>query len=258
MRLVDQGWKDRRARGKAKAVRSQPGPMDWRPSPWRAALTPEAGFPEAIVVWLLRGLLACLAAYSLVVTPRYTTRPLLVVSALLGLACSLGFAFVPTRRPRTLKAAEATVLALFLLHVMGHALGFYAQFAWYDKALHFAEPLALAFVLFALSQSVDWIWQWRRVTPVEVAIYCFSMVLALGALWEILEFGMDTFFHTQEQNGNTDTMLDLLMDAAGGLVGAVSVAFATAYGRKHGQDKVAERPKSEAPRRLFRREDLRP
>jgi hypothetical protein len=230
--------------------------MDWRPSPWRAALTPEFGFPEALVVWVLRALLVALAAYSLAVTPQYTTRPLLVSSSLFGLACSLGFAFIPTRRPRTLKAAEAAVLSTFLLHVMGHALGFYARFWWYDKALHFVEPLVICLVFYALSQATDWVWQWTRVTPFEVLIYCWAMVVALGVLWEILEFGMDTFFHTMEQNGNTDTMLDLIMDTTGGLIGAALVAIATRYGRENGFDKVAEDPKSRVPKRYFSRREV--
>lgn len=229
----------------------------WRPSGIRAALTPEFGYPEAWVGWVLRALLAVLAVQSLFVQPRYTTRPLLLTSALLGLAVSLGFAFIPTTRPRTLKAAECAVLGAFSLHVMGHALGFYARFFWYDKALHFVEPMVIAMMLYALSQATDWIWQWRRVTPLEVFIYCWAMVIAFGALWEILEFGMDQIFHTEEQNGNFDTMVDLIMDAGGGLVGALSVALATRYGREHGFDKVAEEPKSETPRRVFKREDVK-
>ncbi|MEA3200046.1 MAG: hypothetical protein QOE90_1474 [Thermoplasmata archaeon] len=231
--------------------------MPWRPAAWREALTPEFGYLEAWIAWALRGVLAALAAYSLAVTPQYTTRPLLVTSALLGLAISLAFAFIPTRRPRTLKGAECAVLGMFVLHVIGHALGFYARFVHYDKVLHFVEPITIAITFYALSQSTDWIWQWRRVTPAEVFVYCWAMVVALGALWEILEFGMDTFFHTQEQNGNTDTMLDLLFDTLGGLAGSIAVAVATRHGREHGFDAVSEEPKSGAPRRVFRKRDVR-
>lgn len=230
--------------------------MSWRPKKLKAALTPEFGYVEAWIVWALRAVLAALAIDSFAVTPQYTTRPLLVGSALLGLAVSLGFAFIATTRPRTLKAVEAAVLGSFMLHVMGHALGFYAHFVYYDKALHFIVPLVTAGVLYALSQSTDWIWQWRRVTPPEVAIYCFAMVLALGALWEITEFGMDTLFHTQEQNGNTDTMLDLCFDALGGLLGAIGVALTTKYGRENGFDKVAEEPKSARPQLHFTKREV--
>jgi hypothetical protein len=229
----------------------------WRPRKLREALKPEFGYPEAWLVWAMRAILVGLAVYSLAVQPRYTTRPLLVASALLGLAVSLAFAFIPTRRPRTLRAAEAAVTGMFVLHVMGHALGFYASFGWYDKALHFAEPLVATLVLYALSQATRWLWQWTRVTPLEVAIYCFSMVVTMGALWEITEFGMDQLFHTQEQNGNTDTMLDLVMDATGALLGAIATGLATRYGREHGYDKVAEGPKSATPKRHFSKSDLK-
>jgi len=235
----------------------RPGAKRWHPRKLQEAIKPEFGFPEAWVVWAMRALLLGLALYSLVVTPRYTTRGLIVSSALLGLGVSLLFAFVATTRPRTLKAAEAAVLGMFLLHVLGHAVGLYERFAYYDKGLHFLEPFVAALVIYALSQATDWIWQWRRVTPLEVGIYCFSMVVAIGALWELMEFGMDQLFGTEEQNGNTDTMIDILMDVTGAFLGALAAALTTRYGRRHGHDKVSEEPKSDAPKRHFTKREVR-
>lgn len=206
-------------------------------------------YPEAKVVWALRAMLVALAAHSLTVEPRFTTRPLLFFSAVAGLAASVAFALVPTRRPRTLKAAEAAVLAAVALHVMGHAFGLYAAFAWYDTALHFAIPLAMVLVLYALSQATDWIWSWTTVSPVEVAIYVFSMAVTLSVLWEIAEFGMDTIFRTKEQDDLRDTMVDLIADVAGAVLGALAAGWTTRYGREHGMDKVSETPKRPSPSR---------
>src|ERR1041385_8695727 len=89
--------------------------------------------PEAKLVWALRATLLGLAIFALTVTPRYTTRPLLVLSAAAGIAASVIFGFIPSRRPRTLKGAEAATLAAFALHVCGHAFGLYEHFGWYDK-----------------------------------------------------------------------------------------------------------------------------
>ena len=44
--------------------------------------------------------------------------------------------------------------------------------------------------------------------------------MAFGAFWEIFEFTMDTFFGTDLQHGNIDTMVDLLFD----LLAAIIVA----------------------------------
>lgn len=216
----------------------------------RDAFTPEFRYVEGKAVWTLRALLVALAVFALVVPePTYTTRPLLFASAVAGLFASVGFAFVPTDRPRTLKAAEATTLGAVLLHVVGHAFGLSAAFSWYDSALHFAVPLVTALVLFALSQATDWIWDWRRVTPVEVGIYLFAMTVAIGTMWEILEFGMDQLAGTKEQDSLFDTMIDLIADAVGAALGSVAGAFATKIGRERGHDKVSEEPKREAPAR---------
>lgn len=219
------------------------------------ALTPEWKYPENKLVWALRLFLFGLAAFSIGVNPEFTTKPLLVASALFGLLASLGFAFIPTTRPRTLKAAEATVLGAFAMHVGGHAFGLYARFEWYDSALHFAVPLATVFMLFALSQATDWIWNWKRVSPLEVGIYLFSMTVALSACWEIMEFGMDQIAGTREQDNNFDTMIDLIADVMGAAIGAVVIAFTTRYAHNHGTDSVSEEPKRAKPRRAPRSRD---
>ena len=215
----------------------------------KAALTPEWHHPTAKVVWALRALLAGLALYALTVEPTYTTRPLLVFSAVAGLAVSVAFAFVPTRRPRTLKAAEAAVLLAFAGHVVGHAFGVYQNWPPYDTVLHFSVPLVTPLILYALSQSSPWLWDWRKVSPLEVGIYLFALAVTFGTLWEILEFLMDTFFGTREQDNLADTMVDLIADVAGATLGALVGAYATKLGREKGFDRVSEEPKRPAPAR---------
>lgn len=226
--------------------------MDFRPRALRDALTPELHTPEAKAVWVVRAGLAALAVHALAVEPEYTTRPLLVMSALWGLVVSLLFAFIPTQRPRTLKAAEAATLLAFVMHVVGHSFGWYQMFPWYDTMLHFSVPLVSVLILYALSQATNWIWDWRTVSPIEVGIYLFAMSVALGTLWEILEFGMDQLFGTREQDGLGDTMIDLMMDVAGAGVGAIAASIATQIGRRNGHDKVSERPKRPRPMRAPR------
>ena len=214
-----------------------------------AALTPEFHHPVAKVVWALRALLAALAVFAITVDPQYTTRALLVFSAIAGLAVSFAFAFVPTNRPRTLRAAEAAVLLAFSAHVVGHAFGLYARWAVYDTILHFAVPLVTPLILYALAQSSPWLWDWRSVTPLEVGIYLFALAVTFGTLWEIMEFGMDTFFGTKEQDDLPDTMIDLIADVLGAGIGAVIGALATKRGREKGFDRVSEAPKRDRPTR---------
>lgn len=213
----------------------------------RQALTPELRYPEARLTWTLRAALVATAIYGLA-----TAAPgaaITVVTGATGLAASVGFAFVPTRRPRTLKAAEAFVLASFLLHAAGHAFGWYDRFDHYDKLLHTVVPFAAALTLWALSQASHWLWDWRHVPALPVGVYLFAMVVTLGTLWEIVEFTMDQLLGTDEQNGLADTMLDLVADTVGALAGAALVAALTHYGHEHGMDHVSEDPKRNAPRR---------
>lgn len=216
----------------------------------KQALTPEWKEIENKVVWSLRALLGALAVYALAVTPQFTTRPLLVTSALWGFVISLCFAYVPTRRPRTLRRAEACTLLSLALHVCGHAFGWYAAFPWYDTALHFSVPLVTVFILYALSQAASaWIWKWTRVTPVEAAIHLFAMAVTTGVLWEILEFGMDQLAGTKEQDSLYDTMIDLIADVLGAALGAVLAGIATKVGQTKGPDAVSEDPKRPYPAR---------
>lgn len=216
----------------------------------RDALTPEWGYAEAKLVWFLRALLAAFLVFALLgrVDPEDTTPGMLVSYPVWGAVISSLFAFVPTQRPRTLKAAEAFTLGALLLHVAGHAVGWY-DVVWYDKALHFMNPLVSVFIIFALSQATEWIWDWRKVTPLEVGIYTFAMAVTIGTLWEILEFGMDRLGGTQEQAGLVDTMFDIILDVAGALLGAIAVAWITRHGRKRGHDEISESPKRPVPQR---------
>ena len=51
------------------------------------------------------------------------------------------------------------------------------------------------------------------------AIFSFTFALGLGALWEIFEFSMDSFFGlNMQKSGLIDTMWDLIMDALGALL----------------------------------------
>jgi len=226
--------------------------VEFRPRAVKDALTPELGTPTAKVVWVLRAGLAGLALHSLAVEPVYTTKPLLFVSASWGLLMSFLFAFIPTQRPRTLKTAEAATLFAISMHVIGHVFGLYQHYVWYDTLLHFSMPLVTVLILYALSQATNWIWNWRAVTVVEVAIYLFAMSVTLGVVWEIVEFGMDQLFGTKEQDDLFDTMLDLIMDVGGALVGAVAAGWATHVGRTRGFDRISEEPKRPYPMRAPR------
>lgn len=106
--------------------------------------------------------------------------------------------------------------------ILGEIHGFYTRFWWWDLVLHTGAGLALGFVgfliLFSLYRSGR-----LKASPLLIAVFSFCFALALGALWEILEFAADNIFGlTMQKSGLRDTMWDLIVDAGGAFITAFS------------------------------------
>lgn len=114
---------------------------------------------------------------------------------------------------------EFFIAILLLLHLIGLYFDFYA-FWWWDNAAHLlgsAVVAALGFYLvYALQQAGK-----LHLSLRMMAFFTILFAIAIGALWEIAEFGSDGLLGTRNQLGNTDTMTDLINDAFAG----IAVAF---------------------------------
>lgn len=117
---------------------------------------------------------------------------------------------------------------------LGEVHGYYTRFWWWDMALHTISGFLLGIVGFLLvhllNETED---VGVHMKSGFVAFFAFLFALGIGALWEIFEFAMDSFFGMNMQkemlgdaSGLTDTMVDLMVDAAGALVVAL-------YGYRH-------------------------
>lgn len=112
------------------------------------------------------------------------------------------------------------VLFIFGTIYLGEAENFYERYWWWDILLHFGSALSfgvLGFLfIFTLFQGDRF-----AAPPWTIAILSFCFAVAIGAIWEIFEFGMDQTFGTNMQkSGLVDTMVDLIVDCAGGAIGA--------------------------------------
>jgi hypothetical protein len=108
------------------------------------------------------------------------------------------------------------------------ALGAYDSVSWGDTLSHLVLPL--------LSGPVLYVGLVRLVaapgpsgTPstrflLGAAIITATSVLALGALWEIVEWAADGTFGTNYSQGYRDTLQDLLADAIAAIAGGALVA----------------------------------
>ena len=115
-----------------------------------------------------------------------------------------------------------TVVFVYASLFMGEILNYYSLFWWWDLVLHGASALGFGIagflILYVLYQGKK-----LEARPGTIAVFAFCFALAIGAVWEIFEFGMDQLFgfHMQK-SGLLDTMSDLIVDALGALIASLS------------------------------------
>lgn len=115
---------------------------------------------------------------------------------------------------------------VFFASILGNVMYFYATYPGYDKVMHslfgYVGCMVGLFALCKLEKNND-------LHPVTVAIMCFAVSMALGALWEIAEFFGDNVLGQIAQvpiyleDGTkitpvTDTMLDIICNFGGALI----------------------------------------
>jgi hypothetical protein len=131
--------------------------------------------------------------------------------------------FVPwiiTKNYRIYFPAEFEIVVLLFIYasvLLGGAQGYYITVWWWDILIHGAAAIALGFIGFILLYMFQE-QQKLKAKPLTIAVFSFSFALAVGALWEIFEFSMDSLFgFNMQKTGLGDTMWDLIVDAAGAL-----------------------------------------
>jgi len=110
------------------------------------------------------------------------------------------------------------VVFMYASIFLGKVGGAYERFWWWDAALHTSSGFILGFIGFLvlyLNVKRQKIQASRKL--IGLTIFCFA--LAFGAIWEILEFGIDNILNGNLQRGSLrDTMWDLIVDSIGALV----------------------------------------
>lgn len=155
--------------------------------------------------------------------------------------------------------AELEVLAVLFMFAalfLGDIHGYYERFWWWDVVLHVGSGFLLGILGFLLVYVLN---QHERIEfhmkPGFVALFSFAFAVMMGAVWEIFEFGMDSLFGlNMQRTGLVDTMWDLIVDALGGLVIAVTGYFYLRSGSGYFVQRWIARFIEENPR-LFEGED---
>jgi uncharacterized membrane protein YjdF len=119
-----------------------------------------------------------------------------------------------------------SIAFVFASLFLGEIHGYYTRYWWWDIALHTGSGVLLGIVGFLLVHVLN---ETENIgvhmKPGFVAFFAFLFAVGIGALWEIFEFAMDSFFGINMQkpmladpSGLTDTMWDLIVDTLGALV----------------------------------------
>lgn len=131
------------------------------------------------------------------------------------------------------------ILFIFASLFLGEIRGYYAKFIWWDVVLHTGSGLLLGIMGFLLVYLLN---QEEKIElhmkPNFVALFSFVFAVAMGAVWEIFEFAVDSLFgFNMQKSGLIDTMWDLIVDTLGALVIAM-----LGYGyMKRGSENFVER-----------------
>ena len=177
---------------------------------------------ELITGWVLRaGMLATAVAHAVLGD---------IAGAVICMI-ALAVAVTPTIIARTTSLAfpfevELVVLWLAAAHLsLGRLLNLYDRVPWFDKVLHFSDSLLIGFVAFLTVYIAHYIRN-EKPHPWIDGIAIFLATLGLGAFWEIIEFAEDQLLGTRTQGSPNmsaivDTMWDLIIDGAGGVIAAI-------------------------------------
>ncbi len=153
------------------------------------------------------------------------------LNSFLILAIALLILFVTTFSDRLVVQIPAefqvvTLIFVFSALFLGEVRSYYDRFWWWDIALHGTSGLLTGILGFLLVYVLN---ESKRIalsmTPRFVAFFAFLFAVAVGALWEIFEFSIDSIFGARMQkpmlgdpSGLTDTMWDMIINMIGAML----------------------------------------
>jgi hypothetical protein len=152
-------------------------------------------------------------------------------------AVALGVTYLPAVLERDHNIPMDPALTLWItLAVFLHALGtvglpggtpFYRSIWWWDHLTHTLSSSVVAAAGYATVRAIEEHTESVYLPGRFIAVFILLFVVAFGVFWEVIEFalgGLGSLLGGTSiltQYGLSDTMLDLLFDALGGLIVAI-------------------------------------
>ncbi len=111
----------------------------------------------------------------------------------------------------------AGTLLIYATLFLGEIEQFYQKYAWWDLVAHTGSAIVFGVIGFMILYFMTRAGK-VAARPITIAIFSFCFAVAIGTLWEILEFAADQFLGTNMQkSGLVDTMTDLAVNSLGAL-----------------------------------------
>lgn len=180
--------------------------------------------PHSIFEWITLGLQTILVAGLVLSAVQQQWMNVVLTATVIALTV------LPAAMERQLKVSippEFELLAILFVFAsifLGEVRGYYVRFWWWDALLHTGSGLMLGLVAFLLvyvlnqNDRID-----LHLKPGFVALFSFAFAMAVGSVWEIFEYAMDVHFGlNMQKSGLRDTMWDLIVDAVGALIFAIT------------------------------------
>jgi hypothetical protein len=116
----------------------------------------------------------------------------------------------------------------------GEALGLYDAWKSYDNVVHFVVPMLTSQVAYISLARLEILPDLREeFVPrhyTGIWLVTFALGVAIGGLWEILEWSSDELFGSNLSMSNDDTVGDLIADSLGAATGGLLLVAWTKYG----------------------------
>lgn len=108
------------------------------------------------------------------------------------------------------------ILFVYATLFLGGIQSFYLKYWWWDGLMHTLSGVLFGIAGFLLVYVLNEEGKTFHLTPFFVVLFSFAFANMIGAVWEIFEFAMDSFFgFNWQETGLVDTMWDLIVTVIG-------------------------------------------
>jgi len=110
---------------------------------------------------------------------------------------------------------------------MGLIQEYFEYYWWWDAVSHASLGLLMGFVGFLIVFTFNFTERIPlKLSPFFIALFSFTFSMAIGAVWEIYEFGIDKLLgYNWQESSLDDTMSDIILDAIGAIIVSICAYF---------------------------------